>query len=286
LGRARVSELGHLGPMRPALLLLPLPLLLPPPLPVLRERVGVRAASRGERPNSQCPTSNVQSSSKPQCPIPAPCTTMGIMPPMRRWVFNILCCLSLLMCVATAATWVRSYYVSDCLEYVATSTSPDSVRRTLYTISAGRGRIGVLRYADLPDYALKLKGLEYQKSSPSDHAIAELNPEVAFVWQRFGFHAGHYVPRGPRDSAIHVLVAPCWAIAFVFAVLPGCWLAPRIRRRCIRRSRARTGRCLTCGYDLRASAGRCPECGTSIPVAINRQSLECGIPNDESSPSS
>jgi len=50
---------------------------------------------------------------------------------------------------------------------------------------------------------------------------------------------------------------PYWCVALPFALTP----LARCRSRWRRGHRRRTGRCPTCGYDLRATPGRCPECG-------------------------
>jgi hypothetical protein len=63
-------------------------------------------------------------------------------------------------------------------------------------------------------------------------------------------------PRLGDDA--HILVAPLWFLALLFAIAPT--LAARRWRR--RRREARKGLCPRCGYDLRASTDRCPECGT------------------------
>jgi primosomal protein N' len=52
---------------------------------------------------------------------------------------------------------------------------------------------------------------------------------------------------------------PHWFLALPFAILPCRFLIRKLR---IHR-RARSGRCLACGYDLRASKDRCPECGAA-----------------------
>jgi hypothetical protein len=54
-----------------------------------------------------------------------------------------------------------------------------------------------------------------------------------------------------------LLLVPYWLPCVLGAALPA-WRAAA--RRASRRRR-RTGRCPSCGYDLRATPDRCPECG-------------------------
>jgi hypothetical protein len=72
-------------------------------------------------------------------------------------------------------------------------------------------------------------------------------------------------PRLGDDA--HILVAPLWFLALLFAIAPT--LAARRWRR--RRREARKGLCSRCGYDLGASRDRCPECGTAFQGAIATQ---------------
>lgn len=52
--------------------------------------------------------------------------------------------------------------------------------------------------------------------------------------------------------------APTWFVVLATGVIPGAHLLVVLRKV----ARRRSGRCSTCGYDLRASLERCPECGT------------------------
>jgi hypothetical protein len=57
---------------------------------------------------------------------------------------------------------------------------------------------------------------------------------------------------------------PWWTLTVATIVLPLVWLCNSARQRLRRLSRRRSGRCISCGYDLRASVGCCPECGAGI----------------------
>ncbi len=61
----------------------------------------------------------------------------------------------------------------------------------------------------------------------------------------------------------YALEVPFWFVCSAFAPVPAVWLRGRLRLR----HRARAGRCLGCGYDLRATPDRCPECGTAVERA-------------------
>jgi hypothetical protein len=82
----------------------------------------------------------------------------------------------------------------------------------------------------------------------------------AFDWA--GSASGANVPRA--DRRYYWFVVPCWAAALLFGLLPArrAFAVARTRRAA---RRARAGRCIQCGYDLRATPERCPECGAAPP---------------------
>ena len=53
------------------------------------------------------------------------------------------------------------------------------------------------------------------------------------------------------------------------AILPGLWVILAVRRRNLRKRRAKEGRCPDCGYDLRETPEQCPECGAR-PASATR----------------
>jgi hypothetical protein len=57
--------------------------------------------------------------------------------------------------------------------------------------------------------------------------------------------------------------APLWAFPLLFSVPPGGRLVSRLIGWLRGGRRARSYRCVSCGYDLRATPEKCPECGSS-----------------------
>ncbi|HXE53712.1 MAG TPA: hypothetical protein VN541_11880 [Tepidisphaeraceae bacterium] len=61
---------------------------------------------------------------------------------------------------------------------------------------------------------------------------------------------------------------PYWFLVAATAVLPLCWLAPRLKRKL----RTRSGFCPGCGYNLTANTtGICSECGVTVTEAVLRR---------------
>ena len=80
----------------------------------------------------------------------------------------------------------------------------------------------------------------------------------------FGFWT-YYRARGATVAQAQFWGVPYW---FLFALSAPVPLMTAARWH-LRRRRQDTGRCHSCGYDLRATPGRCPECGAIArpPVA-------------------
>ena len=170
---------------------------------------------------------------------------------MNRRLFIILSALSLLLCVAVLGVWFSSYcYVVRAARY---SRPRDGAPMHTHTIAAYRGLI--LVHVERWGRGGR-RGVSYQlihhAHDPDGGGL--VLPDHTFVG--FG-HSFWPIPPNMVDSYFRVLSVPLWPVAGILA-LPSVigsavW--------CKRRSRAASGRCPSCGYDLRATPDRCPECG-------------------------
>ena len=160
------------------------------------------------------------------------------MAPVRRRFFNGLTAVSLLLCAAVVALWVRSD------EHPARATGRFGTHG--YGIRSAHGGVEVWRGWDPWD--LMDSADPYR---PLGSVPGWLGVERAGRWERAG---GAFESRGLRfPHALPALGA---------SVLPLAWLARRLTASARRRAAARgPGRCPQCGYDIRATPGRCPECG-------------------------
>jgi hypothetical protein len=90
--------------------------------------------------------------------------------------------------------------------------------------------------------------------------VIQLTPEIIAAIRRFAVGVSTY-PKSSgktdrRDLSLDLAL---------FALMPAAFFLRMIRTR----RAAKSGRCSTCGYDLRATPGRCPECGTIPAKNIN-----------------
>jgi hypothetical protein len=194
---------------------------------------------------------------------------------MLRRLFALLSVLSLVLCVATCALWVRSYRRFDAVGvYVGNKTA---------SVVSSRGIIGlnVLRFHVSETYhhepvsarmsvsqgETSLEVLDRISSEYEDRLGDGVNrgPENGRWGFSFNEEDEYYLglwsrkPRGIRSPDYHRwwIGLPLWLLSTIAMVLPACWLLAQHRRR----GKVAESLCAYCGYDLRASPERCPECG-------------------------
>jgi hypothetical protein len=172
----------------------------------------------------------------------------------------------LLLGLATAALWARSFWWSVSLRFGGPA-------RPSVIWSAG-GRLIVSA------------GVSYESGTTGwrwrTHRTYEDNPWEAAIpgvarrmWARgdFGYVEGSYplpaVPGGPPPARerFRMLVFPTWIPPLLLWLLPAWWF-PRRWREVRTRYRAARNVCARCAYDLRGNtSGVCPECGTAVLLA-------------------
>jgi hypothetical protein len=162
-------------------------------------------------------------------------------------LLNLLTLLSLLMCAAVVALWVRSYF------YMESWAVQDRARG--FAWGASLGRVFVERtYAVPPSWYTPIDGVSCRRRSlPMD--LAALRP--VGLSADAGVLGFRYRSVRKPDESRHLFLVPLWAPVAVLSILParrGVALARRWRR-------PPPGACPHCGYDLRATPDRCPECG-------------------------
>ena len=190
----------------------------------------------------------------------------------RRWVVRVLTFTSLLLCLATAGLWVRSFFVYD--EFDGDRMDADKrVTDSLYVwtqagqLAVGRGHLN-RPYAFI--YAHRAQLRSWRRSFPRRAIITSLwtvsfSRSNNYSWigadgRRFedGSWGGSGALAGGYLTQLSVPLA--W-IAIVSGTLPGV----RLWRWRFNARRRESGCCTTCGYNLTGNvSGICPECGKSV----------------------
>ena len=162
--------------------------------------------------------------------------------------------ISLLLCVAAAALYARSYWRIESFQFL--------YRRNACAIESKAGQMTLLfsdadpRAASAPNG--KDWGLRHFHAYQLPCFGGKIPTRLGFGHRKLEFFFDH-LDDAPRD-VINLFVVPGILPVAIFATLPAFDIGRRIRRR----RRSTFGHCLDCGYDLRASIVRCPECGIVI----------------------
>jgi hypothetical protein len=183
-----------------------------------------------------------------------------------RYILNALTVLSLVLCVATVALWIRGYVISDEFYRGAYEDIGDRTYWTQDIVFVGRGGVGVMRGAQGLSAGFRGLGHSFHTTYPAAYPNFNINsvaPGSESAWAGFRYAKVSVPdPRRSRPKAyLWELVVPLWPVVALTALLP----AFRVWR--WHRRRFAAGRCQKCGYDLRATPDRCPECGT-IPTKV------------------
>jgi hypothetical protein len=171
----------------------------------------------------------------------------------RRWLFNGLAVLSLLLCMATAVMWfaVSSSRGSFGIDY---ASSPAA---TQYNFVAYPGGLFFSLYLPSRIANGSARGLHvaWYRAQPGIYVDKPSDAVLGFAYQ-----TSYEMPGGAVLSRLDI---PYWfiiALTLVSTLVSSMLLLFRSANRL--RQQLDLNCCVHCGYDLRATPDRCPECGT------------------------
>jgi hypothetical protein len=160
---------------------------------------------------------------------------------MKRFMFNLVNGMSLLLGVATAVLWVRSYFVQPLPSMYSDRWLYDEGYAAIY-----KGEFTFVYYDTEPRPTRWFQTIRI-----------DTQPLVVSQWMGGS---------GWNNSWWYTSVnCRIWLLTLLALVVPSIWLVRFVRAR----SRTVLGHCPVCGYDLRATPDRCPECG-NIPTVVNQ----------------
>jgi hypothetical protein len=204
---------------------------------------------------------------------------------VRRLLLNTLTVLSLLLCVAAAVLWSRSYWRAESISVYGPWPRAHQWRYSLDILTcqgalmletSGLEHLNMVKRPAGPDdddYDYHFGERWSRPWQPGDENLLKSRfgrePEpIRFLGVMVGGHEGteswpYSLPApAPDEPQMHFIwrraVVPYPLLVTAFVLLP----ALRLWRWWRRRRQKPPGHCPGCGYDLRASPGRCPECGT------------------------
>ena len=176
---------------------------------------------------------------------------------MIHRLFTLAAFLSLLLCVATVALWVRSHWIED-------EITGDWKFRETWAVGVCHQDGEFFAYAAEQPGSPPIERLTYSSApaipdryvpspgSREDIFFSVLGMKFLASWDQRG------VPK-------HDFVLPDWMVVLLFLLLPSLqmwlWRKSTVHRTALGRL------CRTCSYNLTGnSSGVCPECGTATTI--------------------
>ena len=197
-------------------------------------------------------------------------------------MFVLASVLSLLLCPATVALWVRSYWHWDELDKPWHDSSKLQTDRLYIYSNCGLMvfSYGRFNYAtrEVMENWNNMRGTRLDEhtsiaiaSKPANHRFNEGLAGNRW-WNWMGFRVTEVNNELFRLDVWRTwrwVNVPHWALAAVFAVLPACCFVSLRYRRV-----GKAGFCSTCSYCLTANtSGICPECGSPV-LQVSRPARE------------
>jgi hypothetical protein len=181
---------------------------------------------------------------------------------LGRWLFNGVASLSMLICLATAVVWVRSYWVADSLLWMDGDYEPVIYEdwRT-FDCNCGGVRVSHEHYewhGAFSGAIFKGHSFSHGRSQATNYPYYTISFQWAPPTTDLRLKGFEFVYLHDEYNRVQSVTIPLAAIFFPALFLPALRTRQGIKRRC----QSKGNFCTSCGYDLRATPDRCPECGT------------------------
>jgi hypothetical protein len=188
---------------------------------------------------------------------------------LRRWLFDGVAVLSLVLCIAVGVIWVAGVNKHSQIHSISQqygwfwAIEPNGWRSAELMVEFYHfWPTPIVGPMSGPQRTYTQEDLNWMKQFRSRKAFYRGGYEVGQMPLNSTNSAGRLI----MDGYTYWIGVPDWFAMLALAVLSV--VAWRRRRRALERERKERGECMVCGYDLRATPERCPECGSLAKESV------------------